>query len=770
MERLEKTPAELASGFINHTGKSVFLTGKAGTGKTTFLKHIVANTHKKCVVAAPTGIAAINAGGVTLHSLFQLPFGAFIPEPLQSKQAGYSAKFNDKNSLLKELQLNTVKRNLLREIELLIIDEVSMLRADLLDAIDVILRSVRRVYHKPFGGLQVLFIGDLLQLPPVVRDEEWRVLQNYYNSPYFFDAYVLRNSKPVYIELDKIYRQDDAVFIQLLNNLRSNTITSADVELLNLFYKADFKPKPEENYITLTTHNATAERINKGYLQSSSEKSFFYKAKIEDEFNESAYPVENNLELKMGAQVMFVKNDPSGAQRFFNGKIGIVYELNEREIKVVCNDSAKPITVELYEWQNIKYTLNQSTNEIEEKIAGKFIQFPLKLAWAITVHKSQGLTFDKAIIDIDKVFAPGQAYVALSRLRSLKGLVLSAPINYRGIETDRQVKTFADSKSTLPELSAQINDAQSHYIKEMLEGIYDFTNCLNAFIEHEFSYAAEKKKSAKHAHSAWAVQLKEKISDAASNASKFVRQINTILAVTPTDYAPLSERVKAANSYFLPILSELRDTITGKIKEINTQKRIKTFITELLQLEALCFAKGVQLQRATLFLEATLEGKELLKDQIKAISQDAGREEKLKACVQRDEIFEEEYQEKLKARKEKRKKRKEKSDEEEAVVSEPKVASKEQSYLLFVDGHDVESIAKMRGMSVSTIEGHLVQYVATGELSNAQFVEREKANQIIEVTKQLNTYKLSEIKNALGDEFSYSEIKFAIAGYMPESD
>ena len=317
MERVEQSPAEIASKFINHTGKNIFLTGKAGTGKTTFLKYIVESTHKKCIVAAPTGIAAINAGGVTLHSLFQLPFGAFIPENIQATQTMYT-KLNTPHSLIKEMQLNANKRNLLRELELLIIDEVSMLRADLLDAIDVILRSVRRNHTKAFGGVQILFIGDLLQLPPVVKDDEWQTLRNYYKSVYFFDARVLQQQKPLYVELDKIYRQDDAVFIGLLNNLRANKTTKADIDLLNSYHQPEFKPNPEENYITLTTHNVKADKINKEYLQNLGGQSFFYKARIDGEFNENTYPVELNLELKQGAQVMFVKNGLSGAQRFFN--------------------------------------------------------------------------------------------------------------------------------------------------------------------------------------------------------------------------------------------------------------------------------------------------------------------------------------------------------------------------------------------------------------------------------------------------------------------
>lgn len=769
MEIVEKSPAELAAAFINRTNRNVFLTGKAGTGKTTFLKHIVSSTHKKCVVSAPTGIAAINAGGVTLHSLFQLPFGAFIPGPLPSGGLSHYIKVNDKNSLLKELQLNSVKRNLLREIDLLIIDEVSMLRSDLLDAIDVILRSVRRNYHSPFGGLQILFIGDLLQLPPVVKEEEWQLLQNYYNSPYFFDAQVLRQYKPIYVELNKIYRQSDETFIQLLNHLRSNKLTSEDITLLNSYYKEGFKPKPEENYITLTTHNVKADRINKEYLGEIKSPPFYYKALVEGDFNENSFPVELNMELKVGAQVMFVKNDPSGAQRFFNGKIGVIEKLTEKEIFVICNDSPKPITVERYEWQNKKYSLDATSGEIHEKVVGKFLQYPLKLAWAITVHKSQGLTFDKAIIDIDKVFAPGQAYVALSRLRTLDGLVLNEKINYKGIETDVHVKSFSDSKQEQEELVKQISSSQVDYLRHVLLKTFDFYNLNNAFQNHVLSYVQDKKKSVKSTHKDWASQLKDKTESLQTNGGKFLGQINTILANESPDYILLNERIEAATNYFQPILSDLQETIFNKIKELNKEKRIKAYLEELLELESLCFLKSVDLQKAILFSKNIPEGKEVSKAEIKALIHSNVREQKLAACLQRDADYEAEREVKLQARREKRKKRKEKVHNEDETIAEIKISTQEQSFVLFNDGHDVESIAKMRGMALSTIEGHLVPYVAKGLLSATQFVSNEKTAHILEVAKKLNTYKLGEIKNALGDEYTYTEIKFALASGLSES-
>ncbi|MEO6356356.1 MAG: AAA family ATPase, partial [Ferruginibacter sp.] len=442
---ITNTSFQLASDFVNYTQASLFLTGKAGTGKTTFLKHIKENGVKNTVVVAPTGVAAINAGGTTIHSFFQLPFTPFIPV---STGYGASDTISDKHSLIGRLRLTNDRKEVMQKLELLIIDEISMVRCDVLDAIDTVLRHVRSQYAAPFGGVQVLLIGDMYQLPPVVKSEEWQLLAPYYKSEYFFNSHVIELQQPVYIELNKIYRQNDGAFVQVLNQVRNNEMDQESYQLLHTRYLPAFYPAREENYITLTTHNSKADTINFKALNELDGKVFSFDATVEGEFYEKAFPADVNLKLKVGTQVMFLKNDIEKVRRYFNGKIGVVEKIEDDKIFVQCRDEPTPIEVKKEKWKNIRYSLDKTTNQIEENEIGSFTQFPLRLAWAITIHKSQGLTFEKAIIDAGEAFAPGQVYVALSRCTTLAGMILHSRINNHSLRNDRRISEFASAQRT----------------------------------------------------------------------------------------------------------------------------------------------------------------------------------------------------------------------------------------------------------------------------------------------------------------------------------
>ena len=421
---------ELAFDYVMYTNRNIFLTGKAGTGKTTFLHRIKEESIKRTVVVAPTGVAAINARGMTIHSFFQLPFGPFLP--------------GQKDDLSRKRKFRRKKINLIRNLDLLIIDEVSMVRADLLDSIDSVLRRFKNPM-KPFGGVQLLMIGDLHQLPPVVKDEEWRLLNEYYDTPYFFGSLALKQTDPISVELKHIYRQSDSIFIDLLNRVRDNALDTEVLQKLNSRYIPKFKAPENEPYITLTSHNASANKINAEKLAEITGIVHKFKAEVTGDFPPHIYPTEEILEFKEGSQVLFIKNDPSPEKQFYNGKIGRITEIDGGVIYVKCPGDYQPIAVGKSEWTNVKYNLNEETKEVEEDEVGTFEQYPLKLAWAITIHKSQGLTFERAVIDAKAAFAHGQVYVALSRCKSFEGIVLRSKINYSSVKTDSVVRNYSEN-------------------------------------------------------------------------------------------------------------------------------------------------------------------------------------------------------------------------------------------------------------------------------------------------------------------------------------
>ena len=457
---MESNPQlELAYDFLEYTGVNVFLTGKAGTGKTTFLRELKRRSPKRMIVVAPTGVAAINAGGVTIHSFFQLPFGPYVPGSSDTVERGEKLQYTHK--------FNREKINIIKTIDLLVIDEISMVRADLLDAVDDMLRRYRSK-NEPFGGVQLLLIGDLQQLAPVVKEDEWALLKQHYASAFFFHSKALAATRYVAIELKHVYRQQDREFVDLLNRVRENRVDATVLGMLNRRYVPGFKPSDDEGYITLTTHNHQAQRINDVKMAELSTRAYSFKAEVKDNFPTYSYPTEETLVLKQGAQVMFVKNDSSPEKRYYNGKIGKITAINDRSIEVVGKEDGLKIQVTPEEWTNTRYTLDEETREITETVEGTFKQYPLKTAWAITIHKSQGLTFERAIVDANAAFAHGQVYVALSRCKTFEGLVLSSPVTMRSLVSDGAIDEFVREAEQKVPNKEELQQARQSYFRELL--------------------------------------------------------------------------------------------------------------------------------------------------------------------------------------------------------------------------------------------------------------------------------------------------------------
>jgi ATP-dependent exoDNAse (exonuclease V) alpha subunit len=562
---------QLAADFIDQTSEHVFLTGKAGTGKTTFLKYIREHTHKNAVVAAPTGVAAINAGGVTLHSLFQLPFEPYLPgisNPLKNNFFRFSKP----------------KINLLRQMELLIIDEVSMLRADVLDCIDETLRRIRR-NSRPFGGIQVLYIGDMFQLPPVVKDDEWELLQIHYESTFFFHARVIRQTEPVYLELKTVYRQGDPVFVDMLNRIRNNKVTPDDLQNLNKRYNPHFAPKGDENYIILTTHNYRADTINNRKLAELPSQEHIFSGSVEGDFPDYALPTDMELRLKEGAQVMFIRNDSES--RYFNGKIVTISRMVADQIYVYIPELKEEILVQKEIWENMRYSLNKETNAIEEEKLGSFTQYPLRLAWAITIHKSQGLTFEKAIIDAGASFAAGQTYVALSRCTSLDGIVLFSKIRSNCILTDDHAIRFSQTEKTEEDLHRLFQQGKKKFWEERLLLYFDWRPMYGLL--HELDKLLEEKTSAEYdSLRILSSGFKKKVRELEDTTRKFQHQLTQIIRQETADEGLLlKERCQKAVVYFheqfvTSILIPFQDFIA----KFGLNKKAKTFYKNLTDIEA----------------------------------------------------------------------------------------------------------------------------------------------------------------------------------------
>ena len=531
------TSQELAYHYVQHTNRCIFLTGKAGTGKTTFLRRLKQECPKQMAVVAPTGVAAINAEGVTIHSLFQLPPQLFLPTDEARRQ------------LFSEMQMRANKQRVLRNLELLVIDEVSMVRADLLDTIDAVLRHFKHRPTIPFGGVQLLVIGDLFQLSPVVREEEWRLLQPFYDGPYFFQARVFRELQPIYIEFEHVYRQTNLEFLSILNEVRNNRLTMQSLRILNSRYLPDFK---SDSHITLSTHNSKVDAINQREMNALKGKEYSYRATITDTFPESMYPIDEQLVLKVGARVMFIKNDSSSDKLYYNGKLGVVTSLSKQAINVRCDDGTE-VNVHNEVWENIRYNADSGSDQVQTEVIGTFTHYPLRLAWAITIHKAQGLTFDQLIIDAEDAFAAGQVYVALSRCRSLEGLTLLTPIPTHALTNAREVLQFTDKQDSIQTVEQNLQPAQKEYLTTLLCALFDFKEHTEQL--YSLQRMANNMTSLQIPPNQYISDLISPLLDLHGVGERFQQQIRQLMYHDQLD--KLQERLQAACQYYAPKIYDL---------------------------------------------------------------------------------------------------------------------------------------------------------------------------------------------------------------------
>ncbi|HMG94437.1 MAG TPA: helix-turn-helix domain-containing protein [Chryseolinea sp.] len=727
--------------FINSTASHIFLTGKAGTGKTTFLKKLRDRTHKSMVVVAPTGIAALNAGGVTIHSLFLFPFGMFLPD--RSQPTGLESKWYNANLLGKKHPLDSVRRQVLRSIDLLVIDEVSMLRSDLLDAIDYRLKSVRGNFAKSFGGVQLLLIGDLYQLPPVVNREDGNNLSQFYKSPWFFESKALQQDGFVYIELDKIFRQSDEPFIDLLNNLRNNQVTARDIEVLNRYYKPMREIEREREVITLTTHNNKADELNQNALQQLEGESQFMEASISGEFPDNLFPVLRRIELKEGAQIMFTRNDRDGA--YFNGKLATVTLISGKKIEVQMAGSHISYALKKLIWENKKYSVDAETKELKDDVIGTFEQYPIKLAWAITVHKSQGLTFDKAIIDVGQAFADGQVYVALSRLRSLDGLILRTRIDPGVVSTDKQVVAFTETNHRPDQLSGLIKVKQIDYLRLIIERTFDFGALAKEinYMQRHRDDDGDKDLSTMPV----LLEIKEALLAETSNLQKFRGQLASLLDCR--EKHDFLDRIRKGSEYYGKRLWELAKLLLKHVEETRVKKRVKGYLTELSDLDQLLVNKIQEVDKIVFLSVGILEGTDHF-DFHDLIRKRADERTLLLEEVRKTTGT-------VPAAKPRRGKKTKKGSDEPSTY--------ETTLKLLENGLSVDDIANARGLTRGTIEGHLAKAVEIGQVSIFKFMSESTVAVIASAIKDMpETFTSKDLYSSLEGKYGYGELK-AVMSY-----
>ena len=736
---------------VNQTNRNIFLTGKAGTGKTTLLHKIINTCYKNTVVVAPTGIAALNAGGVTIHSMFQLPFASFLPTLSNPPIVNEFLRFENRFSLRKHFQMHKNKQQVIRNMELLIVDEVSMLRADVLDAMDYMLQFIRKD-KRPFGGVQVLFIGDLLQLPPVVKQEEWEVLKHYYKGMYFFQSEVITQNPLLYVELETIYRQTDKLFISILNHLRENQLTSEDIKQLERYVQPDFPKKHLKDYITLTTHNAKADAMNQREMSKLTSPLFSYEADIVDDFPEYLYPIEKVIQLKEGARVMFIKNDISGEHLFFNGKMGTVVSLSEGEITVKL-DGGRVINVERYEWENVRYKLNETTKDIEEERLGSFTQYPLRLAWAITIHKSQGLTFEKAILDLASVFASGQAYVAFSRLRSLDGLVLLSSVSANGINNNGEVISYAENKASEKEVQTACYTGKTEFLQENILNTFQWNTLLEEWVLHRNSYSGEI--GNKNLYKDWASQQLVRVQELVTVSEKFIKQLRTLFN-NATDVQHIFERVAKGITYFTPLLKQLWYEVLLVEGKIANQKKVKQFFTELKELDNSLSETLKKLFRLEQMIQLAQSDQPFDKEKIHSAKLETLYTEltgKINNILKNEKLFIGEYtlSKDDKPKKEKR-------------------STYDITLQLWKEGKTVAEIAKEHTLSQATIYSHIAKCIEQNKIAITEVLPEETINELNTIFKEneeLTTLK--SLYEKTEERYSWDELRLFRAYLLKEA-
>ena len=821
MNSVENKELQLAFDFVKYTNRNIFLTGKAGTGKTTFLHDLKKSSPKRMIVVAPTGVAAINAGGVTIHSFFQLPFHPYVPSFYLTENNQVSpADQKDKAGY----KMSREKINIIRSLDLLVIDEISMVRADTLDAVDSALRRYKN-RHLPFGGVQMLMIGDLQQLAPVVKEEDREIMGKYYDSPFFFGSRALKCTDYVTIELKHIYRQNDQDFIDLLNKVRENRIDQGVLDQLNKRYITDFDADRDGGYITLTTHNYQAQTLNDSKLARLPGNPRSYKATVTDEFPELSYPAACELILKHNAQVMFIKNDLSRDKLFFNGKIGKVIAFEDDIVVVSCQGDGFPIRVEPAVWQNMKYTLDEETKEIGETVIGTFTQYPLRLAWAVTIHKSQGLTFDRAIIDARDAFAHGQVYVALSRCRTLSGLVLRSRIGQRSIIEDTTISGFVSETERNPPDRKQLEESKKAYRKILLTELFDFTPlirnvnyCLKVVEEHHASILGNTREILENAKTAINTELID-------IAEKFRPQLNGLLNGETDDESDtrLQVRVMKAAEFFSVNLEAALNKIPGGYSVETDNKTIRKAFSESLErlrTEAatrlaclVAVRSGFTISKyLDVRAKAAIDMREAKPhpakpvDDTTGIIQNPGLYSRLKEWRNKKAremqlphymilpqktmvILARVAPQSLRALNEVKGMGKKKSErfgeelleiiipycEKANIVTDAGTPAKQEiskknkrdsrkiSFDLFNEGKAISVIAKERELNMSTIEGHLAYYVGTGEIPVNKLIPQELSDLIVSHFEGNDDLKMGPVKAALGEKVSWSDIRFVVS-------